>query len=206
MVLTCALSMGLPVWVAGFQSPLRPSSSNSLDKCDLVLDKLPGAAISSPLFVMEPAWFGSQCCVKYTRMSSGMAVCRILLHASCLLCSQLVSSLMAACLIFIVSGFTACFWSSAAAAKPLPYRSATVCWLCWVALELLATVAHTLEYTFVRLAASRLGGACSINMRLEELLRPVNAWISLVLMVVPAGHGFAANTIAAWGVSCSCTW
>ena len=60
---------------------------------DLMLDRLPGAASSCPLAVADPAWLGSQCWVKYTSMPSGMAVCTVLLHAACLLCSQSATSL-----------------------------------------------------------------------------------------------------------------
>ena len=62
--LTWALSMGLLVCLAESQSPLRPSCSNSLERWDLVLDKLPGAAISSPSAAVDPAGLGSQGCMK----------------------------------------------------------------------------------------------------------------------------------------------
>ena len=82
-------------------------------------------------------------------------------HAACLLCSHSASSLIADCLILSVSGLTACFWKSPAAAKPLPYRSSAEFCLCWGALELPVGVSHMLEYSVVRLAASRLRGTSS---------------------------------------------
>ena len=46
MVLIWMLCMGFPVCVAALQSPVRPSSSNSFARCDLVPDRLLDAAMS----------------------------------------------------------------------------------------------------------------------------------------------------------------
>ena len=62
-------------------------------RCDLVPDKLHGAAISAAVAVSEPAWFGSQCCVKQTRVSSGVADSRLLLLAAGMACSHSANSL-----------------------------------------------------------------------------------------------------------------
>jgi len=94
-------------------------------------------------------------------MSSGMTVSTVLLHAVCLLCSQSASSVIAACLVLRVSDFMA--FSEGQQLLPslcytgllLPAGSAEGCWSCvWVA--------HRLEYSWVTLPASRLGGACSV--------------------------------------------
>jgi len=37
--------------------------------CNLVLNKLPGAAMNFSSAVLDPAWLGAQCCVRYTSMS-----------------------------------------------------------------------------------------------------------------------------------------
>ena len=62
-------------------------------------------------------------------MSLGVAYFTVLLHAACLLCIYFASSVNAECLALNVSGFTDFFCSSAAATKPLPYRSKTWCLL-----------------------------------------------------------------------------
>ena len=46
------LSMGLPCMVTGFQSPVRPSCSSSVDSDDFTPDRLPGAASLCPGFVV----------------------------------------------------------------------------------------------------------------------------------------------------------
>ncbi len=114
------MCMGFPVCVAEFQSPERPSSSNSLARCDLVPDRLLGTAMSSPHKVTEPAWFGSQCWIRYTSMSSGVADCMVLMPV---VCSHSVSSMTAVCLALAVAALTTCCCRSAAQARPFPYRS-----------------------------------------------------------------------------------
>ena len=71
-----------------------------------MLDRLPGAAIGSLPAVSDPAWLGSQCWVRYTRMSSGMAVMTVLLLAAWVCCNQSANSLMADCLTFKVPALT----------------------------------------------------------------------------------------------------
>lgn len=61
-----------------FHSPVRPNCSNSVDRADLMLVKLLGAAIFWPDAVAEPACAGSQAVVKNTRTSSGTQVSRVL--------------------------------------------------------------------------------------------------------------------------------
>ena len=67
---------------------------------------LAGAAISSPDAVCDPGRFGSQCCVKYTRISSEMTVEMVLLLTDCVLWAQSVSSLTAVRQTLRVSAFT----------------------------------------------------------------------------------------------------
>ena len=47
---------GLPVCVAASQFAVRPSSSNSLARCDLIPDRVLGSAIDSPAELTDPAW------------------------------------------------------------------------------------------------------------------------------------------------------
>ena len=91
-----ALSMGLPVWLAASQMAVQPTW---LDGCgpavqnhcrgeSRCLTSWPGAAMSSPSAVMDPARFRHPCCVRYTNVSLGMRVSiTSLLHAACLLCT-----------------------------------------------------------------------------------------------------------------------
>ena len=82
-------------WLCVFQSPVLPSSSNSLLRCDLTVAQLLGAALSSAGLEADPAWLGNLCCTRNTSMSSGMTVCMDLSGMlSC--CSQLVSSVATA--------------------------------------------------------------------------------------------------------------
>ncbi|DBA78630.1 TPA: hypothetical protein ACH3X1_016812 [Trebouxia sp. C0004] len=145
MFLTCMLCMGLPVWETGSQLPMQPSSSYSVAKCDLVPDRLPGAAMSSPAAVFEPAWLGSKRCVKYTRMSSGMAVSMVLPVTWCMLCIHSASSLAAALLAFRVLALTDFCCMSAAVVKPVLYRLSHCCWLSFGVEEVGVLVAHMLE-------------------------------------------------------------
>ena len=82
--------------------------------------------MSSPAAVLDPAWFGNQCCVKYTSKSSGVAVSNDLLHVA-LACSQSASSLTAVVLAFLVLSFTDFCCRLAASVRPLLYRSRH-CW------------------------------------------------------------------------------
>jgi len=123
MLFTCMLCIGLPCWVVVSQSPVRPSSSSSVARCDLTPDRLLGAAMSSPAVVPDPAWLGSQCCVKYTSRSSGVAVSNVLLHVAWAACSQSANSLTAVVLAFLVLSFTDFCCRLAASVKPLLYRS-----------------------------------------------------------------------------------
>ena len=143
MSLTCLLCIGLPVCDAASQAPIRPNVSNSVDKCDLVADRLLGAAMSSPVVVSEPAWLGSQCWVKYTKRSSGVVVWRFLLPP-CTACSQCANSVAADAFVFLVASFTENCWMLAAVARPWPYRAS--CWLslsCSVVLLGAMEVAHS---------------------------------------------------------------
>lgn len=81
---------------------MRPKFSNSVARCDLTADKLLGAAMC-PVLVADLAWLGRHCCVKYTKMFSGVAVCKDLLLEAC---SQCASSLTAAVLAFLVESLT----------------------------------------------------------------------------------------------------
>ena len=45
--------------MAESQSSMRPSSSNSVARSDLVPDRLLGAVMSSAVAVFESAWFGA---------------------------------------------------------------------------------------------------------------------------------------------------
>lgn len=83
---TCTLCMGL--LTGGMHSSHQCVRANQdlgqydglpWGKFDLMLDSLPGAAFGSPATVLDPAWWGSQCWVKYRRTFSGTAVITILL-------------------------------------------------------------------------------------------------------------------------------
>ena len=69
--------------------------------------------MSSPAEVDDSAWFGSQCWVRYTSMSSGMADCMVLMPV---VFNLSASSTTAACLALTVAALTACCWRSAAQA------------------------------------------------------------------------------------------
>ena len=146
MPLICMLCIGLPLWVAGSQSPVRPSSSNSVARCDLMPAKLLGAVMCSPVLVAEPAWLGSQCCVKYTNISSGMTVCSVLLPVALTVCSHSASSDTAPFLVCRVLAFTDCCCRLAAAVKPFLYRWEHSCVSSFGAVQVLGVgVAHRLE-------------------------------------------------------------
>ena len=88
--------------------------------------RLLGAAMSSVLAMLDLAWFGSQCWVKYTRISSGMAVSIVQPVASCMLCIHSATSFTAALLALRVLDLTDFCCISAAVARPVLYRFSQV--------------------------------------------------------------------------------
>ena len=93
--------------------------------------RLLGAAMSSLPAVLDLAWFGSQCWVKYTRISSGMAVSIVLPVTSCMLCIHFATSFTAALLALRVLDLTDFCCISPAVARPVLYRFSQCCWLNW---------------------------------------------------------------------------
>ncbi len=112
--------------------------------------------------VADPAWFGNQCCVKYTSMSSGTTVCNVLLPVALTVCSHSASSDTAPFLVCKVLALTDCCCRLAAAVRPFLYRLEHSCVSSFGAVQVLGIdVAQRLELCFFRLAGSRLKGACT---------------------------------------------
>ena len=108
-------------------------------------DRLPGAAMSSPAAVLEPARLSSYCRVRYTRISSGMAVSIVLPVKVCMLCIHSANFFAAALLAFRVLAFTAFCCMSTAVARPLLYRLSQCCRLSFGVEEVGVLSAHMLE-------------------------------------------------------------
>ncbi len=87
MSLICMLCIGLPSCRVPVPNPALQIKLFS--KVGFGPGQAGGGSINLLEEVEEPAWFGSQCWVKNTKMSSGMAVTMDL----CMLCNQSMSSL-----------------------------------------------------------------------------------------------------------------
>ena len=122
------------------------------DACQLL-----GAAMSSVPAVLDLAWFGSQCWVTYTRISSGMAVSIVQPVTSCMLCIHSATSFTAALLALRVLDLTDFCCISVAVARPVLYRFPQCCWLSFGVEEVLVLVAHVLESCLLMLTGQPMG-------------------------------------------------
>ena len=117
----------------------------------------------SPILVADPAWLGSQFCVKCTRMSFEMKVCSVLLPATLTVRSHSARSVMDLFLACRVFALTDCCCRPAAAVRPLLYRleHSRVSSFGAVPPPMVEVgVTQRLQY-FFWLAGSRLSGACT---------------------------------------------